>query len=107
MRFEVAVKYQKVIDKIRSGGYSRADLVKLRTNAESARQKGDSEAEVVIDEIDHASPTDKTMVFMGFCPGANFDNRLDIEWRQTNTCTFIFSTVNLNKRSSTTFGRAI
>jgi hypothetical protein len=27
---------------------------------------------------------------MGFCPGADFDNRLDIEWRQRNICTFVF-----------------
>ena len=27
---------------------------------------------------------------MGFCPGANFDNRLDIEWKEKGICTFIF-----------------
>ena len=84
------MKHQKAIDRIRSGGYSRAELVKLRSNAESMYKKGDSDAEIVMDEIDKASPMDKTIVFMGFCPGADFDNRLDIEWREKGVCTFIF-----------------
>jgi hypothetical protein len=84
------MKHQKTIDKIRRGTYTRADLIKLRANAESILKNGDADAQSVIDEIDLASPTDKTMVFMGFCPDADFDNRLDIEWKEEGICTFIF-----------------
>lgn len=84
------MKHQKTIDQIRSGAYTRANLIKLRANAVSMHKKGNADAIAVIDEIDLATPTDKTMVFMGFCPGANFDNRLDIEWKEKGICTFIF-----------------
>ena len=84
------MKHQKIIDKIRGGSYTRAELVKLRSNAEAQQAKGDKDAAAVIAEIDIATPTDKTIVFMGFCPGANFDNRLDIEWKAKGICTFVF-----------------
>ena len=84
------MKYQKIIDQIRSGAYTRAELVKLRANVESKHKKGDADAKTIIDEIDQASPADKTMVFMGFCPSANFDNRLDVEWKEKGACTFTF-----------------
>lgn len=84
------MKHQKTIDKIRSGTYTRSELIKLRRNAENLRENGDKDAAAVVAEIDTASPTDKAIVFMGFCPGANFDNRLDIEWKEKGICTFIF-----------------
>jgi hypothetical protein len=84
------MKHQNIIDRIRNGTYTRAELITLRTNAESMQKKGDADAKTVIDEIDKGSPADKTMVFMGFCPGANFENRLDIEWKANGICTFIF-----------------
>lgn len=84
------MKHQKTIDKIRGSFYSRADLIKLRANAQALHERGDVDAAVVIAEIDGTSPIDKAMVFMGFCPGANFDNRLDIEWKEKGICTFTF-----------------
>jgi hypothetical protein len=84
------MKHQKTIDKIRSQQYTRLELVKLRSNAEAMHMRGDPDAHHVVDEIDKAVPKDKMMVFMGFCPAANFDNRLDIEWREKNICTFTF-----------------
>lgn len=84
------MKHQKTIDRIRAGAFTRAELIKLRVNAEASRKKGDTDAAIVIAEIDVTSPNDKTVVFMGFCPGASFDNRLDIEWKEKGICTFIF-----------------
>ena len=84
------MKHQKTIDKIRNGVYTRSDLIKLRTNAEVMQKKGDADAAAVIAEIDTATPTDKSIVFMGFCPGADFNKRLDIEWKKEGICTFIF-----------------
>jgi len=84
------MKYQKIIDRIRSGKYTRSELIRFRKNAEDLQKKGDADAMTVIAEIDVASPTDKTIVFMGFCPSADFGNRLDIEWKEKGICTFAF-----------------
>lgn len=84
------MKYKKTIEGIGRGTYSRSDLVKLRSNAVAMHAKGDTDAKAVIEEIDRATPTDKEIVFMGFCPGADFDNRMDIEWKEKGLCTFVF-----------------
>jgi hypothetical protein len=84
------MKYQSTIDKIRSKTYSRAQLVRMRANAEDKLQQGDKDAKTVLDEIDRTEPTDESIVFMGFCPAATMDNRLDIEWKKNGICTFIF-----------------
>lgn len=84
------MKYEKTIERIRKGTFSRAELVKLRSNAEEKARAGDMEAQHVISEIGNAAPIDDFIVFMGFCPGADFDNRLDLEWRAQNVCTFVF-----------------
>lgn len=84
------MKYRRILDNISSGKFGRAELVRLRKNAESLVAKGDMEASEVIKAIDEAVPTDTSIVFMGFCPGASFENRLDIEWKEKGVCTFIF-----------------
>ena len=84
------MKYQSNIDRIRNGSYTRTELIKIRTNAEAKLKKGDEDAKAVIDAIDQSTPADKTMVFMGFCPDADMENRLDIEWKEKGICTFIF-----------------
>lgn len=84
------MKHQKSIDKIRRGDYTRAELIQLRKNVEQKILQGDQEAQAILQEIDRTTPSDKYIVFMGFCPGADFDNRLDIGWREQGVCTFVF-----------------
>lgn len=85
------MKHQAVIDKIKkSKQYNRAELIRMRANAESKLQQGDLDVQAVLDAIDQAEPLDDHIVFMGFCPGATLENRLDTEWKKTGTCTFIF-----------------
>ena len=67
---------------------SRAELGDLRNNAEAKHATGDSDAQAVIDAIDLATPKDKFILFMGFCPGADFADRLDIEWKAKSICRF-------------------
>ncbi len=81
---------QEQIERIRNGTYTRTDLVKLHANAVRMRDKGAAGVDAVIAAIDTKTPLDRTMVFMGFCPGADFENRLDIEWKAKGICTFIF-----------------
>lgn len=82
------MSYDKIIERIRSGTMTRADLVKLRRNAEHKLEAGDAAAEDVIREIDSAAPTDAYVLFMGFCPGGDFGARLDVEWKEKGICRF-------------------
>jgi hypothetical protein len=76
------MKYEKIIESIKSGKMSRADLVKLKRNADEKHANGDREAKEVLDAINNAVPADSYILFMGFCPDADFGERLDIEWKK-------------------------
>ena len=67
---------------------SRAELLKLRRNAEAKVVAGDEEAVAVVQAIDQATPTDSYILFMGFCPGADFSRRLDTAWKKQGICRF-------------------
>lgn len=82
------MKYQKVTDKLNAGSMSRVELEKLKTNAQRMYQQGDEEAIEVISAIQYAKPVDDYILFMGFCPGADFSERLDIEWKEKGICRF-------------------
>jgi hypothetical protein len=83
-------KYYKTIESIKAAKFSRPDLARMRTKAVAGIERGDQNAQAVLDALDSAIPPDEQYVFMGFCPDANFDNRLDIEWKAKGICTFIF-----------------
>jgi len=82
------MKYQKMLDRINSGKESRSNLRKILNNAETMFKNGDDEAKAIIEAINIATPSDTYILFMGFCPDANIENRLDIEWREKGICTF-------------------
>lgn len=82
------MKYQRVIDKINSGSMTRTEIVALKLNAEAKFAKGDWDAKEVLAAINIAKPTESYILFMGFCPNADFDNRLDTEWREKGICRF-------------------
>lgn len=81
----------KIIERIKNGGFDRAELFRIRKNAKTQFDKGDTDAKTVIDAIDQATPLDRYFVFMGFCPGADFKNRLDVEWKEKRICRFDFT----------------
>lgn len=93
------MKYEKVINRIAHGLLSRSDLRDLRVNALAKFHAGDDEAREVIAAIDAGVPSDQYILFMGFCPDADFNNRLDIEWKQRGVCEFTYyeSTVQLER----------
>ncbi len=82
------MKYKKTLERIDSGKMSREELVKLKKNAIEKYENGDSEAEVVLEAINSAKPADLYILFMGFCPDANVNNRLDKEWKEKGICRF-------------------
>lgn len=81
---------EKIIERIKSGELNRAEMLRIRENAQRQLAQGNSEAKAVIDEIDITTPSDSYYIFMGFCPGADFKNRLDIEWKEKSICRFDF-----------------
>jgi hypothetical protein len=60
----------------------------LKRNAEEKLEQGDVDAEAVLSAIRLAKPADSYVLFMGFCPDADFSNRLDIEWKEKGICRF-------------------
>ena len=85
------MKYDKQIKMIRSGSMSREKMAKMRRNAERCLKEGEQDAQAVLNELDRGKPCDEKFVFMGFCPGASFENRLDTEWKNKEICTFTFT----------------
>ena len=83
-----SMKYQTTLDRIRGKKLSKGELRQLRENALRLHAQGDVDAQTVLDEIDLASPADKEIVFMGFCPDADSNNRLDTEWKAKGICSF-------------------
>lgn len=72
-------KYAKMVARIQSGTMSLAELIKLKRNAEKKLKQGDAQAQKVLDAMDITVPDDAYILFMGFCPAADFNGRLDIE----------------------------
>lgn len=84
------MKYQSILDRISLGQYARSELARLRINALEKVASGDGEAAEVIRAIDEGKPSDQYIIFMGFCPGADFANRKDKAWKEAGICTFEF-----------------
>lgn len=82
------MKYEKILENISSGKMNRADLQEVRKKALQKHQDGDVDAMFVMNAIDVAKPMDTYILFMGFCPGADFNERLDNEWKEKGICRF-------------------
>ena len=81
---------EAIIAKIKAGGLSRLEMLRLRQNAEPKAKNGDLIAEAIIEAIDTTAvpKLEAEYVFMGFCPGADFESRRDLEWFEKGICTF-------------------
>lgn len=81
---------EAIIAKIKASGLSRVEMLRLRQNAEPKAKNGDVIAEAIIEAIDTTAvpKLEAEYVFMGFCPGADFENRRDLEWFEKGICTF-------------------
>lgn len=82
------MKYQKKIDEIKSGKYSRSELQKIKDNAVRKLNQGESEVAPVIEAVTNAVPSDRYIIFMGFCPGANIENSQYKDWMEKGVCTY-------------------
>lgn len=84
--------YQIIIDKIKSGKFTRSELFKVRENAENKAKNGDERAREVIEIINSTAvpPLQAEYIFMGFCPDTSFESRQDIDWKKRGICNFEF-----------------
>jgi hypothetical protein len=82
------MKYENTLKRISGGELTRGELRVVRENALTKKNEGDSDAQAVLQAVDSAVAKDASMVFMGFCPNADIDNRLDTEWKAQHICTF-------------------
>ncbi len=82
------MKYQNVVDRIQAGKLTRDELREVRQKALVQQNAGDEDASTVVLAIDGAVARDSGILFMGFCPGAELKNRLDIAWKEQGVCTF-------------------
>jgi len=82
------MKYDKILESIGSGRLNREKLAKIRKNASSKLKEGDMDAQFVLDAINISVPSDDYILFMGFCPDGDVDNRLDVEWKEKGVCCF-------------------
>ncbi len=75
---------QKVIEKIKSGGYSRVDLLQLRDNAEKRLKEkpGNDAAIEVIQKINtsYVPELQRQYVFVAFKPHSRIEDALDKQW---------------------------
>lgn len=93
------MKYQKQLERLKSGEMTRSDLAVMKRNAEALVKKGDADAAEILSEINYSKPSDDYILFMGFCPGADFTQRLDIGWKKEGFCRFDYleSEAQLNR----------
>ncbi|UDM62124.1 hypothetical protein KIJ96_02365 [Pseudoalteromonas piscicida] len=93
------MKYQNQLDQLKSGSLTRAQMAVLQENALRIFNKGDKDAKLILDAIPYSKPADTSILFMGFCPEADFSNRLDIFWKENGICRFDYleSEVQINR----------
>ena len=85
-------KFDTTIHKIQNDELTRTEMFQIRENAKALLLKGEVRAQEVIDAINlKAVPElEAYYVFMGFCPGADLENRLDDKWTEEGICEFNF-----------------
>ena len=78
----------KVLKTLASNSLTRSVLEAYRDRIISMMAQQDpSRAELEL-AFENATPSDSYLVFMGFCPGADFSRRQDTRWRAFGVCEF-------------------
>lgn len=85
-----STRYASTIARIQAGQMSRDELQQLGRNARARADAGDVDAHEVLAALKHARCVELEYVFLGFCPNARLDERLDLQWREAGHCSFDF-----------------
>jgi len=83
-------QFEQLAGKIRLGRMSRNEMHVTRENQRRLLMLGYPAAQLVIDAINETAvpKIEAEYAFLGFCPGGNFDNRLDTFWLTAGICKF-------------------
>lgn len=96
---------------VRKGNHSRRDMLRMRENAKSQLERGNSAAQILIDAINQTAvpKLERQYAFLGFCPDGTLDSRLDEFWLKEGICKFtnIASKPQLKRFSSIHTGDTI
>ena len=84
---EQRLKVQKILA---SNSLTRTELANYRDRILNMIEVADPHRAELMRAFDNATPSDSYLVFMGFCPGADFSHRQDLRWRQLGICEFEF-----------------
>lgn len=84
------MKYQNLIDQIINGAFSRDELKIVEANAKRSSAVGKLGSEDILDALKRGKAKETYILFMGFCPGAKIENRLDTYWKEKEICRFDF-----------------
>ena len=80
----VTQKKMSIVDKIKSGGFSRSEILKLRENAQTILKKkpSDEKALAVIESINHSalSELQTRYFFVAFKPHSKIEDAVDEQW---------------------------
>lgn len=89
-RMMTADEKNKVFKNLSSNRLARDVLAAYRERILGGLVENDPSREELTRAFDNAVPTDSYLVFMGFCPGADFKRRQDTRWRSVGICEFEF-----------------
>ena len=80
----------KVLKNLISKKLARDVLASYRERILGELAEDDPSRAELTHAFDNAVPADSYLVFMGFCPGADFKRRQDTRWRSLGICEFEF-----------------
>jgi len=80
----------KVLKILSSSSLTRTGLEAYRERILDMLAEDDPSHAELTRAFDNAVPSDSYLVFMGFCPGADFVRRQDTRWRTLGICEFEF-----------------
>lgn len=85
-------RFRNAAENVRNKKCTRTFMLKLETVALQWILKGSEAAQDLLDAIYTTTvpKLEEEYVFMGFCPGADFNNRQDEYWTQEGICRFDF-----------------
>lgn len=80
----------KILKILQSSSMTRTELAVYRDRIFGMLKTDDPNHADLARAFDNAVPSDSYLVFMGFCPGADFSRRQDTRWRELGICEFEF-----------------
>jgi len=82
--------FAKTILRLEPGAMTREQLANMKANILDRALIDDPLLPELLLAIEKSSTRDSRIIFMGFCPNADFARRLDLDWKSRGVCEFHF-----------------